>query len=78
MVRELIVEENRDEYAPLYIAGLHEVKDDKHVCFHACHVHGEGGRHCWSQRGDEGIVLKTKPVRWFDQKKSKPKPSPVF
>jgi hypothetical protein len=25
-----------------------------------------------------GIVLKTKPVRWFDQKKPKPKPSPVF
>jgi hypothetical protein len=25
-----------------------------------------------------GIVLKTKPVRWFDLKKPEPKPSPVF
>jgi hypothetical protein len=24
------------------------------------------------------IVLKTKPVWWFDQKKPEPKPSPVF
>jgi hypothetical protein len=24
------------------------------------------------------IVLKTKPVRWFDQKKPEPKSSPVF
>jgi hypothetical protein len=24
------------------------------------------------------IVLKTKPVRWFDQKKPEPMPSPVF
>jgi hypothetical protein len=24
------------------------------------------------------IVLKTRPVRWFDQKKPEPMPSPVF
>jgi hypothetical protein len=24
------------------------------------------------------IVLKTNPIRWFNQKKPEPKPSPVF
>jgi hypothetical protein len=33
---------------------------------------------CCRVKRDAIIVLKTKPVRWFDQKKPKPKPSPVF
>jgi hypothetical protein len=48
-----------------------------------------GGREAWEVEGkreertselkrDWGIVLKTKPVWWFNQKKPEPKASPVF
>jgi hypothetical protein len=36
------------------------------------------GGYCRGTIMVRSIVLKTKPVRWFTQKKPEPKPSPIF
>jgi hypothetical protein len=43
------------------------------------HRRGGGREEEFGDRPEaRGIVLKTKPVRWFNQKKPKSNPSPVF